>query len=153
MQRAFGLDIPQTLEDICDPTRLALVVYDLQVGIVKQIENGQQITERVVQVLEAARNARIRVTDATTGLFRDLDPLGRFMDECLESDVDAFTFTTDLVKAYTNFLLVNGEEQHIEQKTLTTQIRERGAYAAGVSRNAQGQQMRGVRGVKIKDPL
>jgi nicotinamidase-related amidase len=61
MQRAFGLDIPQTLEDICDPTRLALVVYDMQVGIVKQIENGQQITGRVIQVLEAARKARVRV--------------------------------------------------------------------------------------------
>jgi len=61
MQRAFGLDIPQTLEDICDPTRLALVVYDMQVGIVKQIENGQQITDSVVQVLEAARKARVRV--------------------------------------------------------------------------------------------
>jgi biuret amidohydrolase len=61
MQRAFGLDIPQRLEDICDPTRLALVVYDMQVGIVKQIQNGQQITDRVVQVLEAARKAGIRV--------------------------------------------------------------------------------------------
>lgn len=61
MQRAFGLDIPQTLDDICDPTRLALVVYDMQVGIVKQIENGQQITDRVVQVLEEARKAGIRV--------------------------------------------------------------------------------------------
>jgi len=37
MQKAFGLDIPQTLDDVCDPTRLALVVYDMQVGIVKQI--------------------------------------------------------------------------------------------------------------------
>jgi biuret amidohydrolase len=61
MQRAFGLDIPQTLEDICDPTRLALVVYDMQVGIVKQIENGPQIADRVVEVLEAARKARVRV--------------------------------------------------------------------------------------------
>ena len=61
MQRAFGLDIPQTLDDICDPTRLALVVYDMQVGIVKQIENGQQITDRVVQVLEEARKAGVRV--------------------------------------------------------------------------------------------
>jgi nicotinamidase-related amidase len=33
----------------------------MQVGIVKQIENGQQITSRVVQVLEAARKARVRV--------------------------------------------------------------------------------------------
>jgi len=47
MQRAFGLDIPEKLEDIWDPTRLALVVYDMQVGIVKQIENGQQITVSV----------------------------------------------------------------------------------------------------------
>jgi biuret amidohydrolase len=61
MQRAFSLDIPQTLADVCDPTRLALVVYDMQVGILNQIENGRQITEKVVQVLEAARKARVRV--------------------------------------------------------------------------------------------
>src|SRR5438067_4134001 len=61
MQRAFGLNIPQTLEDVCDRRRLALIVYDMQVGIVNQIENGKQITDRVVQVLEAARAAGIRV--------------------------------------------------------------------------------------------
>ncbi len=61
MRRAFGLSIPQTLDDVCDPARLALVVYDMQVGIVNQIENGQQIKERVIQVLEAARKAGIRV--------------------------------------------------------------------------------------------
>jgi len=61
MQRAFGLSIPQTLEDVCDPERLALIVYDMQVGIVNQIGNGAEITARVLQVLEAARGARIRV--------------------------------------------------------------------------------------------
>ena len=61
MQQVFGLKIPQSLEDVCDPTRLALVVYDMQVGIVKQIKNGQQITDKVCQVLEAARKAKIRV--------------------------------------------------------------------------------------------
>ena len=61
MHRAFGLDIPQGLDDLCAPTKLALVVYDMQVGIVRQIENGQQITDRVLQVLEAARKAGIRV--------------------------------------------------------------------------------------------
>src|SRR6266704_4527663 len=61
MQRAFRLDIPQTLDDVCDPTRLALVVYDMQVGIVTQIENGQHITDKVVQVLAASRKAGIRV--------------------------------------------------------------------------------------------
>jgi len=44
----FGLDIPQTLGDVCDAARLALVVYDMQVGIVKQIENGPGITDKVV---------------------------------------------------------------------------------------------------------
>jgi nicotinamidase-related amidase len=61
MQQAFGLDIPQTLDDICDPTRLALIVYDMQVGIVKQVEDGHHITKRVLQVLEAARKAGVRV--------------------------------------------------------------------------------------------
>jgi nicotinamidase-related amidase len=61
MQRAFGLDIPQTLEDVCDPTRLALIVYDMQIGIVKQIANGQQVIDKVLQVLKGAREAGIRV--------------------------------------------------------------------------------------------
>ena len=61
MQRAFGLEIPQTLDDVCDPKRLALVVYDMQIGILSQIENGTQITNRVVRVLSAAREAGIRV--------------------------------------------------------------------------------------------
>src|ERR1700746_1897694 len=61
MQRAYGLEVPQTLEDACDPTRLALIVYDMQVGIVSQIANGREITEKVLQVLQAARTARIRV--------------------------------------------------------------------------------------------
>ena len=60
MQRAFGLNIPQSLDEVCNPARLALVVYDMQVGIVNQIANGREITERVVQVIETARKARIR---------------------------------------------------------------------------------------------
>jgi nicotinamidase-related amidase len=61
MQRAFGLDIPLTLVDVCDPKRLALVVYDMQVGIVNQIENGTQIVQKVVHLVEAARAAGIRI--------------------------------------------------------------------------------------------
>ena len=61
MQRAFGLDIPRTLDEVCDPTVLALVVYDMQAGILSQIANGRQITERVIQVLDAARKAKIRI--------------------------------------------------------------------------------------------
>jgi nicotinamidase-related amidase len=61
MQRAFGLNSPQTLDDIFDPARLALIVYDMQVGIVKQIDNSQQVTDKVLQLLEAARRAGVRV--------------------------------------------------------------------------------------------
>ena len=61
MEQIFGLNVPQTLEDICNRTRLALIVYDMQVGIVSQIKNGRHIVEKVIQVLNAARTAGIRV--------------------------------------------------------------------------------------------
>src|SRR5262245_14658211 len=61
MQHAFGLDIPRTLEDVCDPRRLALVVYDMQVGILHQIANRAEIIAKVVNVLRVARETGIRV--------------------------------------------------------------------------------------------
>ncbi|HST08995.1 MAG TPA: cysteine hydrolase [Terriglobales bacterium] len=61
MQRAFGLDIPQTLADVCEPATMALIVYDMQVGIVKQVKDGAEITAKVLRVLEAARKAGMRV--------------------------------------------------------------------------------------------
>jgi len=61
MQHAFGLNIPRTLEEVCHPQRMALIVYDMQVGILHQMKNGAEITARVVQVVEAARRAGLRV--------------------------------------------------------------------------------------------
>jgi Amidases related to nicotinamidase len=62
MQRAFGLEIPQTLAEVCTPANLALVVYDMQIGILSQIKDtAPAITNSVVQVVEAARKAGIRV--------------------------------------------------------------------------------------------
>ena len=60
MQQAFGRTIPRTLEDLCNPHELALVVYDMQVGIVRQVADGPALTERVRTVLDAARAAGIR---------------------------------------------------------------------------------------------
>jgi len=61
MERAFGLDIPLTLGEVCHPHRTALIVYDVQVGIVSQIADGPQVVERVRGVLEAAREGGYRV--------------------------------------------------------------------------------------------
>jgi nicotinamidase-related amidase len=60
MQHVHGLDIPQTLEDICDPRRMALVVYDMQIGILKQIKNPDTIVAKVLRAVEAARAAGVR---------------------------------------------------------------------------------------------
>jgi nicotinamidase-related amidase len=61
MKSAFGLSIPQTLEEVCDPQRIALLVYDMQVGILSQITNAEEITQQVLKVLTAARDAGVRV--------------------------------------------------------------------------------------------
>jgi nicotinamidase-related amidase len=61
MQHHRNLGIPDTLADACDPQRMALLVYDMQVGVVSQLPDGPQVTERVARVLEAARSAGVRV--------------------------------------------------------------------------------------------
>jgi biuret amidohydrolase len=61
MKSIFGLSIPQTLEEVCDPQRVVLLVYDMQVGILSQIKNPEQITLQVLKVLIAAREAKVRV--------------------------------------------------------------------------------------------
>jgi biuret amidohydrolase len=61
VQHVYGLDIPRSLEDVCDPRRLALIVYDMQIGILRQIANGAELTARVSAVLAAARDAGMRV--------------------------------------------------------------------------------------------
>ncbi|NNF57748.1 MAG: cysteine hydrolase [Rhodothermaceae bacterium] len=61
MHHAYGLAIPETLADACDPARTALIVYDMQVGILRQMRDGTGITARVAEVLAAAREAGLRV--------------------------------------------------------------------------------------------
>ena len=61
MKRINGLSIPQTLEEVCNPQQTALLIYDMQVGILSQIKNADELTQRVLKVLTAARNARVRV--------------------------------------------------------------------------------------------
>ena len=60
MERVEGLEIPESLQDTCNPQRLALLVYDMQVGILSQIDDAEAVTRRVREVLDAARAARVR---------------------------------------------------------------------------------------------
>jgi biuret amidohydrolase len=61
MKSAYGINIPQTLQEVSDPKRVALLVYDMQVGILSQIKKPEQITQQVLKVLSAARDAGLRV--------------------------------------------------------------------------------------------
>jgi nicotinamidase-related amidase len=60
MEHLHGLPVPRTLEEACDPRRLALVVYDMQAGILGQIGDRERVVAQVVRTLEAARAAHVR---------------------------------------------------------------------------------------------
>jgi biuret amidohydrolase len=56
-----SLSIPSGLEELCEPRRTALLVYDMQIGICSQIREGARIIERSAVALAAARRAGMRV--------------------------------------------------------------------------------------------
>ncbi len=60
MKRAYNLNISQTLEDALDLHRTALLVYDMQVGILGQLSHPAEITAKVHQVLSVAREVGLR---------------------------------------------------------------------------------------------
>ena len=61
MHHAFDLDLPRTLDEVCDPRRLALVVYDMQEGIFKQAPHLRSVVPAVVETIQAARDAGVRI--------------------------------------------------------------------------------------------
>jgi len=61
METVYGLAIPQTLDEACDPRWVALIVYDMQVGILHHIPKRAEVTANVVRILQAAREAKVRV--------------------------------------------------------------------------------------------
>src|SRR5579864_2146641 len=60
MQEFSGIRIPGSLEEIITPHHTALIIYDMQAGITRQVRNGQEIMQRVGRVLAAARTAGVR---------------------------------------------------------------------------------------------
>lgn len=53
--------LPMSLDGWCDPRRTALLVYDMQVGVCRQVQQAPAIIERCGAALEAARRAGMRV--------------------------------------------------------------------------------------------
>ncbi len=60
MQEFSGIKIAGSLEEIITPQNTALIIYDMQAGITRQIRNGEEITQSVSRVLAAARAAGVR---------------------------------------------------------------------------------------------
>jgi nicotinamidase-related amidase len=59
--RDTGLDVSRGLAEVCRPDRLALVVYDMQVGIVSQMKGATAILPKVDSTLAVARAGGFRV--------------------------------------------------------------------------------------------
>ncbi|SDD23974.1 Nicotinamidase-related amidase [Geodermatophilus telluris] len=57
MQRAFGVDVPETVAEMCRPAASAVLVYDAQVGILAHVRDREALTGRIADVLRAARGA------------------------------------------------------------------------------------------------
>jgi biuret amidohydrolase len=55
-----GLDIPETLEDALRPAALAFLVYDMQVGVLAQVDGADRVLANVLRLLEAARGRAVR---------------------------------------------------------------------------------------------
>ena len=60
MDHFNGLDIPESLADALRPATLALLVYDMQVGVLGQIPDSGRVLANVLRVLAAARERRVR---------------------------------------------------------------------------------------------
>src|SRR5262249_16524173 len=61
MTEAYGLSIPDQLAEVCTPARCAVIIYDMQQGIVPQISSGREVTVLCSRLLETARAGGYRV--------------------------------------------------------------------------------------------
>ena len=61
MQRAFGLDVPDTVAEMCRPGAAAVLVYDAQAGILPHVKDREALVERIREVVDAARAAGVPV--------------------------------------------------------------------------------------------
>jgi nicotinamidase-related amidase len=61
MVKSTGFQIPRALGDTVRPEKCALVVYDMQVGILTQLAHGPETLKKVLDVLQIARANDFRI--------------------------------------------------------------------------------------------
>jgi biuret amidohydrolase len=61
MQHAFGVAVPESVAEMCEVPRAAVLVYDAQVGILTQVRDRAVVLTRIRSVVEAARGAGVPV--------------------------------------------------------------------------------------------
>jgi nicotinamidase-related amidase len=58
---AFGFSIPTEVEQLADPSRTAVIIYDMQVGIISQIKEGAAVLQNCIELVAAAREGGYRI--------------------------------------------------------------------------------------------
>ena len=61
MKTFLGLNVRTTLPEICSAEQVALLVYDMQMGIARQIKGSEAVVANAGRILKAARDARMRI--------------------------------------------------------------------------------------------
>ena len=61
MPEAFGFSIPTEIEQLADPSRTAVIIYDMQVGIISQIKEGAAVLQNCIELVAAAREGGYRI--------------------------------------------------------------------------------------------
>jgi len=60
MLKFQGFTVPRTLEEVVSPDNTALLIYDMQAGITRQVANADEIIGRVRLILDSARRIGMR---------------------------------------------------------------------------------------------
>jgi biuret amidohydrolase len=61
MQHAYGVAVPETVAEMCSPPNTAVLVYDVQVGILAHVRDRDGLVGRIRSVIAAARTAGVPV--------------------------------------------------------------------------------------------
>jgi nicotinamidase-related amidase len=61
MQHAFGMTVPESVAEMCQPVRAAVLVYDAQVGILAHVRDRDVVLANIRGVIDAARGAGVPV--------------------------------------------------------------------------------------------